>query len=96
MDSAQNQPKTAWITLKQDDLIALGHQLQRTNAFLDILWRAACHDANYGGYPEFVHLMRQQVGAISDGIISLANQSPAAESPASLELKGVEQAFPAD
>ena len=91
MDSAQNQPKTAWITLKQHDLIALGHRLQRTNAFLDILWRAACHDASYGGYPEFVQLMRQHLGAISDDLISLARNSPAVEQSAS-SLKEVKQA----
>ena len=93
MDSAQNQPKTVWITLKQEDLIVFGHQLQRTNAFLDILWRATCHDASHGGYPEFVQLMRQQLGVLSDNIISLAHNSPAVDPPAS-HSSNVEQAPP--
>ena len=79
MDPAENRPKASPIVIEKEDLIAVGHQMQRINACLDVLWRATCHDANHGGYPEFVQHMRQLLGAASDDTIAIAHQAPSVE-----------------
>ena len=90
MYPAQNRPKASPIVVDQEDLIAVGHQLQRINAFLDILWRATYHDANHGGYPEFVQHIRQLLGATSDDTITMAQQSPSVERFIKANLKPTE------
>ena len=73
MDQKKHPLISAKDVLK-DELVGCGHQLQQINALLDILWRAAYHDANHGGYPEVVQLARKQVSAVSDHLIALASQ----------------------
>ena len=82
---------TSSIPTFKDDLVVCSHRLQRTNACLDVLWRAACHDANHGGYPEFVELMRQQLSDISDYIGFLAGSLKLVESSDEKEAKDFEE-----
>ena len=75
----------------KDELIGCSHRLQRTNACLDVLWRAACHDANHGGYPEFVALMRKQLSDISDCIGFLAGSLELVQTLEEKEAKDFEE-----
>ncbi len=80
MDQKQHQLISSCSEL-QDELVGCGQQLQQINALLDILWRAACHDATHGGYPEVVQLARRQVSQVSDRVVSVAGKLKATDSP---------------
>ena len=75
----------------RDELIGCSHELQTINSCLDVLWRATCHDANHGGYPEFVAHIRKQIGPISDRLQSLAGSLTALKMPIHPDLNGAEK-----
>ena len=73
MDPKQHQLISSCSEL-QNELVGCNHHLQQINALLDILWRAACHDATHGSYPEVIQLARKQVSEVSDRVILLADR----------------------
>ena len=89
MTQEQNRPVSP-NQLFREELIGCSHELQTINSCLDVLWRATCHDAHHGGYPEFVAHIRKQIGPISDRLQSLAGSLPSLKVPIQPDLNGAE------